>query len=62
MQTSHRKPVPVDYTQCNSNGWFYAQLIPQAGTNTLKVSALHPSGQFTQLTGTDGRGKRRGWV
>jgi len=39
--------VPLEFTQGNTNGWFYAQLLPQSGVNTLTVKAFHPSGLFT---------------
>jgi len=45
--TLNNKLLPVDFTYGSSNGWFYAQLLPQSGTKTLKVTAVHPSGQFT---------------
>jgi RHS repeat-associated protein len=45
--TLNGQPVPVDFTRGNTNGWFYAQLLPQSGTNNLTVTAIHPSGLFT---------------
>lgn len=45
--TLNGQPVPVEFAQGGSNGWFYAQLLPQSGANTLKVTAIHTSGMFT---------------
>lgn len=39
--------VPVEFSKGDTNGWFYAQLVPQSGTNTFTVTAIHPSGLFT---------------
>jgi len=45
--TLNGQAVPLEFTQGNTNGWFYAQLLPQSGANTLTVKAFHPSGLFT---------------
>lgn len=45
--TLNGQTVPVDFTKGSSNAWFYAQLVPKSGTNILTVTAVHPSGLFT---------------
>jgi RHS repeat-associated protein len=48
--TLNGQPVAVDFTKGNSNGWFYAQLLPQSGTNILAVTAVHPSNLYSNTS------------